>query len=75
MRSSVGASAAGTPNQIRWHAASEAGTTSQPGRIIIAEAGRRTREGQSQDQIADQLRPAMEAVLDELDRWLTLATK
>jgi AcrR family transcriptional regulator len=43
--------------------------------IIITEAGRRTREGQSQDQIADQLRPAIEAVLDELDRWLTPATK
>src|SRR5205823_6483445 len=43
--------------------------------IIIAEAGRRTREGQNQDQIAGQLRPAIEAVLDDLDRWLTPATK
>ena len=43
--------------------------------IIITEAGRRTREGQSQDQIADELRPAIEAVLDDLDRWLTPATK
>jgi AcrR family transcriptional regulator len=43
--------------------------------IIITEAGRRTLEGQSQDQIADQLRPAIEAVLDDLDRWLTPATK
>ena len=42
--------------------------------IIITEAGRRTREGQSQNQIADELRPAMEAVLDDLDRWLTPAT-
>jgi AcrR family transcriptional regulator len=42
--------------------------------IIITEAGRRTREGQSQDQIADELRPAIEAVLDDLDRWLTPAT-
>ena len=42
--------------------------------IIITEAGRRRREGQSQDQIADQLRPAIEAVLDDLDRWLTPAT-
>jgi AcrR family transcriptional regulator len=39
--------------------------------IIITEAGRRTREGQSQDQIAGRLRPAIEAVLDDLDRWLT----
>ncbi len=37
--------------------------------IIIAEAGRRTREGQSQNQIADELRPAIEAVLDDLDTW------
>ena len=42
--------------------------------IIIAEAGRRARAGQSQDQIADELRPAIEAVLDDLDRWLTSAT-
>src|SRR5580700_3849944 len=42
--------------------------------IVIAEAGRRTREGQSQNQIADELRPAIEAVLDDLDAWLTSAT-
>jgi len=42
--------------------------------IIITEAGRRTREGQSQNQIANELRPAMKAVLDDLDRWLTPAT-
>jgi hypothetical protein len=41
--------------------------------IIITEAGRRTREGQSQNQIADELRPAIEAVLDDLDAWLTPA--
>jgi AcrR family transcriptional regulator len=41
--------------------------------IIITEAGRRTREGQTQTQIADELRPAIEAVLDDLDRWLTPA--
>jgi hypothetical protein len=39
--------------------------------IIITEAGRRTREGRTQNQIADELRPAIEAVLDDLDRWLT----
>ena len=39
--------------------------------ILISEAGRRTREGQSQDQIADGLRPAIEAILDDLDPWLT----
>jgi hypothetical protein len=42
--------------------------------IIITEAGHRTREGQTQNQIADELRPAIEAVLDDLDRWLTPAT-
>jgi AcrR family transcriptional regulator len=42
--------------------------------IIITEAGRRTREGQSQNQIAAELRPAVEAVLDDLDRWLTPAS-
>jgi AcrR family transcriptional regulator len=39
--------------------------------IIIDEAGQRTRQGQSQDQIAGELRPAIEAVLDDLDRWFT----
>jgi hypothetical protein len=42
--------------------------------IIITEAGRRTLQGQSQDQIADQLRPAIEAVLNDLDAWPTPAT-
>ena len=39
--------------------------------IIIGEAGRRTREGQSQAEIADELRPMVENILDELDRWLS----
>ena len=38
--------------------------------IIITEAGQRTREGQTQDQIADHLRPAIETVLADLDRWM-----
>ena len=42
--------------------------------IIITEAGHRTRGGQTQNQIADELRPAIEAVLDDLDAWLTPAT-
>ena len=42
--------------------------------ILISEAGRRTREGQTQDQIADGLRPVIEAILDDLDRWLALST-
>jgi AcrR family transcriptional regulator len=43
--------------------------------IIISEAGRRTRNGQSQEQIANELKPAIEAVLDDLDRWFTPDTK
>jgi AcrR family transcriptional regulator len=42
--------------------------------IIISEAGRRTRENQSQGRIADELRPAIEAIIDQLDRWLTPTT-
>jgi len=43
--------------------------------IITTEAGQRTLDGQSQDQIADELRPAIEAMIDDLDRWLTPTTK
>ena len=38
--------------------------------IIISEAGQRTREGQTQAEIADELHPILGNVLDELDRWL-----
>jgi AcrR family transcriptional regulator len=41
--------------------------------IIISEAGRRTREGQSQPEIADELHPAVGNLLDELDRWFSLS--
>ncbi len=40
--------------------------------IIISEAGQRTREGQSQAEIANELHPVVENVLDELDRWLSV---
>ena len=40
--------------------------------IIISEAGRRTLEGQDQAEIADELYPMIENVLDELDRWLSV---
>ncbi|MFG2041635.1 TetR/AcrR family transcriptional regulator [Dactylosporangium sp. NPDC048998] len=39
--------------------------------IIISESGRRTREGQTPAEIADALRPEIENILTELDRWLT----
>ena len=40
--------------------------------IIISEACLRTREGQSQARIADELRPMIEGIVDELDRWLSV---
>lgn len=40
--------------------------------IIISEAGRRTLGGQDQAEIADELYPMIENVLDELDRWLSV---
>jgi AcrR family transcriptional regulator len=40
--------------------------------IMITEAGRRTREGQSQAEIADELYLVTENLLDELDRWFGL---
>jgi AcrR family transcriptional regulator len=39
--------------------------------IIISEAGQRTRAGQSQEKIADELYRIVGEVLDELDRWLS----
>jgi AcrR family transcriptional regulator len=39
--------------------------------IIIADAGRRTVEGQSQEKIADELYPVIANVLDQLDRWFS----
>jgi AcrR family transcriptional regulator len=41
--------------------------------IIFSEAGQRTREGQSQAQIADELYPVIENVLGELDRWFSVS--
>ena len=41
--------------------------------IIISESGRRTREGQSQAQIADELNPIVENLLDQLYRWLSVS--
>ena len=41
--------------------------------VIISEAGRRTREGQSQAEIADELYPIVKNLLDELDRWLSVS--
>jgi AcrR family transcriptional regulator len=39
--------------------------------IIVTEAGRRTRDGQTPAEIADALEPEIGNVLTELDRWLS----
>ena len=41
--------------------------------IIISESGQRTREGQGQATIADELYPIVENILDELDRWFSVS--
>lgn len=41
--------------------------------IIISEAGRRTRDGQSQTKIARELSQIIGSVLDELDRWFSVS--
>jgi AcrR family transcriptional regulator len=41
--------------------------------IIIGEAGQRTLAGQSQAQIAFELHPIIENILDELDRWFSVS--
>jgi AcrR family transcriptional regulator len=60
-----------TPEMARLQGIALAGVF----QIIISEAGRRTTEGQSQAQIANELGPIIEAIIDDLDRWLTPATK
>jgi AcrR family transcriptional regulator len=42
--------------------------------IVISEAGQRTLNGQSQEQIADELRPAIGAALDDLERWMAASS-
>jgi hypothetical protein len=39
--------------------------------IIIRDAGRRTRDGQSPAKTADELYPTVENLLDELDGWFS----
>jgi AcrR family transcriptional regulator len=41
--------------------------------LIISEAGRRTRDGQSQTRIARELTRTIRNVLDELDRWFSVS--
>ncbi len=41
--------------------------------VIISEAGNRTRKGQSQAKIADELFPIIGEMVDELDRWFQVS--
>ncbi|GAA0458899.1 TetR family transcriptional regulator [Paractinoplanes deccanensis] len=55
-----------TPEVARLQGIALAGVV----RIVIGETGRLTREGRSPAETADALRPQIENVLTELDRWL-----
>jgi AcrR family transcriptional regulator len=67
----ISATTAVTPEVARLQGIALAGVF----QIIISDAGRRTREGQSQAEIADELQPIVENVLDELDRWLSISAR
>jgi AcrR family transcriptional regulator len=56
-----------TPEIARLHGIALAGVFE----IIISEAGRRTRDGQSQPRIARELSRIIETVLDELNLWFS----
>ena len=66
LASAIADTTAVPPEVARLHGIALAGVF----QIIIGEAGRRTREGQSQAQITAELYPMVENILDELDRWL-----
>ena len=59
-----------SPEIARLHGIALAGVFE----IIISEAGRRTRDGQSQTKIARELARMIANVLDELDRWFSKST-
>jgi AcrR family transcriptional regulator len=67
MGAAIGQSSTITPEIAKLQGIALAGVF----QIIITEAGQRTLNGQTQDQIADELRPAIEAVLHDLDGWLS----
>ena len=67
LASAIGDTSAVAPEIARLQGIALAGVF----QIIISEAGQRTREGQSQPEIANELHPIIENVLDELDRWLS----
>jgi len=59
-----------SPEIARLHGIALAGVFE----IILSEAGRRTRDGQSQTKIARELSRMIANVLDELDRWFSKST-
>jgi len=59
-----------SPEIARLHGIALAGVFE----IILSEAGRRTRDGQSQTRIARELSRMIANVLDELDRWFSKST-
>jgi AcrR family transcriptional regulator len=67
--SAISATSAVPPEVARLQGIALAGVF----QIIISEAGRRTRDGQSRAQIADELYPIVENILDELDHWLAVS--
>lgn len=56
-----------SPARARMHGIAISGVL----QIFLSEAGAKTRDGQSQAAIVDELFPMMESILDELDRWFT----
>jgi len=65
LASAIHETSAVSPEVAKLHGIALAGVY----QILIGEAGRRTRDGQSQARIAEKLYPIIENILDELDRW------
>ena len=68
LASAIADTTAVPPEVARLHGIALAGVF----QIIISEAGRRTRDGQSQAKIAKELYRIVENILDELDHWLSV---
>lgn len=67
LAAAVAATSPVSPAAARLHGIALAGVF----RIVISESGRRTHEGRTPAEIADELLPQIEDVLAELDRWQT----
>jgi AcrR family transcriptional regulator len=71
LAAAIGDTSAVSPEVARLQGIALAGVF----QIIISEAGQRTREGQGQAEIVDELYPVVENLLDELDRWLSVSAR